>query len=321
MGYTYVLYLDVLIALLAANFLFDYLLLWATGEVSGNFSNKKRLSLGALLGALYFLLVYFARLEFIPGYGYLRFPVTILAVGGGMIWVAFRPQTWRKFLSLLGFFVGIGLVAGGAGVATAYVTGDGMSPNPIWGTLMAIAAILLIAELGWGVVHRRLWEKVYYVPIEIGIGGRKTRINALVDTGNRLRDPLTGRAVVVVELKHLAEIIPDPLYTALAKFSDDFGQIDSLLQELDWGSRFCLLPYASLGNTNGLMPGLRPDYVKVTISGGQLNLHRVIVGICQEPLDSAGDYHALVPPDVIGAVAKEHSMDTAITKRGESLNA
>ena len=183
-----------LIALLAPNFLFDYLLLWATGEVSGNFSNKKRLSLGALLGALYFLLVYFARLEFIPGYGYLRFPVTILAVGGGMIWVAFRPQTWRKFLSLLGFFVGIGLVAGGAGVATAYVTGDGMSPNPIWGTLMAIAAILLIAELGWGVVHRRLWEKVYYVPIEIGIGGRKTRINALVDTGNRLRDPLTRQS-------------------------------------------------------------------------------------------------------------------------------
>ncbi len=321
MNYTYVLYLDVLLALLAANFLFDYLLLWATGEVTGHSSTAGRISLGALMGAAYFFLVYFARLGIIPGYGYLRFPGIVLGVGGLMIWFTFQPRLWRRFASLVGSFVGIGLIAGGAGLAAAYITGDGSSPNPLWGTIMALASILLVAELGWGVVHRRVWQHIYYVPIEVGLGGKASRIDALVDTGNRLQDPLTGRPVIVVELEQLLNVLPPKVVEALKHFADGFGSIDTLVDELGWGARFCLVPFSSLGAANGLMPGFRPDYVKVTAGGNQITLHRVIIGVCQEPLDKSGAYHALVPPDVLGTISRQAPAESTMPKRGESLNA
>lgn len=321
MDYTYILYVDVLVGLLAANLFFDYLLLWATGEVTGQTATMARLTLGALMGTVYFFLVYFSRLGLIPGYGLLHFPPMVIAVAAAMVFYTFRPKPWRKFASLMGFFIGIGLIAGGAGLAAAYLTGNGSRPNVLWGTVIAVATILIIAEMGWGVVHRRVWQHLYYVPLEIALGGKTVKIDALLDTGNRLQDPLTGRPVIVVELDQMVDLLPARVVESIRQFNTGFGSIDTLADELGWEARFCLVPFSTVGSAKGLMPGFRPDYVTVTAGGQQFTLPRVIVGLCQDPLDRSGSFHGLVPQDVLGTTKYRRTAEPAITERRESLNA
>ncbi len=51
---------------------------------------------------------------------------------------------------------------------------------------------MIVAELGWGVVQRSIWQKLYNIPLEIVLFGHKVRTEALADTGNLLKDPLDG---------------------------------------------------------------------------------------------------------------------------------
>lgn len=327
MEYTYVMYVDVLLTLLLANLVFDYLLLWATGSVTGRRTTIKRLLLGAAVGTIYFFCVYFASAGLMPGYGVLRLPPVVLAVGAAMIWVAYSPDNWRQFLSLSGYFAAIGLIAGGAGLATAYAFGTGNQPDVWWGTIAAMATILLVAELGWGVVHRRVWERLYLVPLRICLFGKSVEVNALIDTGNRLQDPLSGRPVVIVELNTLKEVIPTEIAEALGKFGhSNFDDLEPITEKNAWASRFCLIPFTTLADHTGLMAGIRPDYISVTAGGETITLTRVILGICRQPLDQAGNFHALIPPEILGGQSVKQksiaqSSELLVAQKGESVNA
>jgi len=326
MKYTYVLYVDVLLTLLMANLVFDYLLLWATGSVTGRKSTMGRLCLGAAIGTVYFFLVYFSAAGLMPGYGVLKLPPVILAVGALMLWAAYSPRNWRQFLRLFGYLTAIGLIAGGAGLATAYAVGTENRPNVMWGTVAAMTAILLVAELGWGVVHRRVWERLYLVPLQICLFGRTLNVNALIDTGNRLQDPLSGRPVVIVELDTIKKVMPSEVAKALGSLSDNnFAELEPITEVNDWASRFCLVPFTTLADRTGLMAGIKPDYIKVSAGGESVTLQRVILGICLKPLDQAGNFHALIPPEILGgqSVKQESTVqpEVLVTQKGESVNA
>ena len=75
----YVIYLDQLIAMTMANWLFDLLLLWATREVMKIPIHRKRLFVGAGIGALYFIVERLAFYRLLPFYGLWRSPLAMFA--------------------------------------------------------------------------------------------------------------------------------------------------------------------------------------------------------------------------------------------------
>ena len=64
------LWVDVLLLALISNFLFDYLLLWASAEVSRLPTSRKRLTLGALIGTAYFAAYLLAQAGVLPFFGH-----------------------------------------------------------------------------------------------------------------------------------------------------------------------------------------------------------------------------------------------------------
>lgn len=312
----YTLYVDVWLLRLGCNFLFEYLLLWATATITGTRTSSRRLFLASLVGTAHYFLYLLASLGLIPFYGLLRFLPVILIVSLSMLIIAFRPPIWSRLMTVAGYFYAIGFVAAGAGMATAYLVGHSGAPQFTLGTLVSILTILIIAELGWGIVHERMVKHVYQIPVEISCDGVVIKVPGLVDTGNNLKDPLNRQPVIIVEQRALNPLLPLALQEIIGQL--DLGELeamDRLADLLEWQTRVRLIPFSSIGKKNGLLVGFRPDEIKIANQPISQNL-RPTIAIHPHNLDPKGEYAALVPPTIVENFLGLTNLDQG--ERGES---
>jgi len=295
-----VVYVDVLLLLAGLSFVMDYLLLWATSKVVKAPLRPPRLCLGALAGTVYFVAYYLAERGVDPGFAWLRSWPALVGVSFLMLILAFYPLARRALLRAGAVFYFIALSSGGAGVASGYALGWGITGK----LAAAIAAILITAELGWGVVQKSLWQRLYHVTLEIVMFGEKVVTEALVDTGNQLKDPLGGAPVIVVEHGVVAHLFPEYLSEVLKEMEEgELGGISRLLAGR-WSTRFRVIPYTALGKEKGLLVGFRPDEARLVIEGRRVPLGDVVVGLSPKPLDPEGFYRALLHPALLDAAAQ-----------------
>ncbi len=295
----YTLYVDVWLLRLGCNFVFEYLLLWAAATITRTQTKPIRLGLGALAGTLHYFLYLLASVGLLPYYGLLRFLPIVIAVSLAMIIVTFYPLPSRRFLQVAGYFYGIGFVAAGVGMGAAYMFGRPGSPQFTIGTVASIAAILLIAELGWGIVHETIVNRVYRIQLEIRCDGKMVRTTALVDTGNHLKDPLNRQSVIIVDKDALTDLLPHRLAEVIAALGEgEAAAIDQLAGIKEWQTRLRLIPFSSIGKNNGMLIGFRPDEVRIGGSPFPGNVQPTIA-VHPYSLDSNGEYMALVPPVLV----------------------
>jgi stage II sporulation protein GA (sporulation sigma-E factor processing peptidase) len=292
----YTLYVDVWLLRLGCNFVFEYLLLWATATITHTKAEPSRLALGSLVGTVHYFLYLLASLGLIPYYGFLRFLPIVIFVSLAMIFVTFYPIGWKSLLKVASHFYGIGFIAAGMGMASAYLLGPAETPQFAIGTIVSILAILLVAEIGWGIVHETIANKVYQIPLEIGCDGTRVQMTALVDTGNHLKDPLNRQPVIIVDKSALADLLPTELTSIVVDLGDGkLEAIDHLASITEWQTRLRLIPYSSIGKNNGLLIGFRPDEVKV--GGSPLPGHlQPTIAVHPYDLSPDNDYMALLPP-------------------------
>lgn len=302
-----VIYLDVLLVPIGVNFLFDWLLLWATAEVTQTRTTRLRLMAGAALGSFHYALYLLSAYGVIGSYAIIRFPITVGLVSLAMLGSTFfAKMKVRRLLGLAGTFYVILCVSAGAGLAAGNLLANGGEPNQVVIQLAAIGALLVVAELGWGVVQRRIWRGLYLVPIEITFDERSVHIMALVDTGNQLTDPITRAPVIVVELGAVRSLFPEALQHDIAELSaGDFSGVTGLLSHSSWSSRIRLIPFTSLGAQNGLLVGFKPDRVRIMLPQIVNVPKRAIIGLAQHVLDRDGQYQALLHPSLLDSAHEE----------------
>lgn len=296
-----VIYLDVLLASVGANLLFDWLLLWATAEVTKIPTTRLRLIGGALCGSVHYALYLLATYGLIGAYGILRFPGTVGGVSLAMLAIAFGPQvSVRSLLRLAGTFYVILFVSSGAGLALGSLLAYGGTANPIVVQLGSVGALLLVAEIGWGVLQRRIWRGLFLVPIEIAFGGQRVQITALVDTGNSLTDPITRAPVIVVEFSVIRPLFPEAVRDDVDELiRGDFGRVSSLMTHSLWSSRLRLIPFSSLGSESGMLVGFAPDHIRLLLPSVTEVSRRTVVALAPQTLDPSGEYHALLHPELL----------------------
>ena len=274
-----VVYIDSLFLL---NLIVDYLLLLGAARLSGAVLHRPRLALGAVLGAAY------ACAVFLPGLGFLTHPAVELAIGGAMSLIAFGggPRLLRSFLA----FLALACALGGGVLAMSLLGARGvglergvLSPNVDLGVLLLAAAgcyagasVLFRRSAGHGT--REL------VPAVLTLEGRQVIVTALMDTGNTLTDPATGRGVMVVEGEKAAPLLDHPL--GEAELRDPVGT----LSRLGGGGRFRLLPYQAVGVECGLLLAVRLDRAR----GGEREYRGVLAALSPTRLSDGGAYSALV---------------------------
>jgi len=251
-----VIYLDLVMLL---NFLVDFFLLLGTNRLAGFPSQPWKCAGAALLGALYSGACLLPGMEFL---GSILWRSVSLGLMGTM---AFG---WSySALKRTGIFLLLTMAMGGA--ALCFGRGDFLTL-----VLCALLCLLLsIVSFGGKIGGRE------YVPLQLSLEGRTVNLIALKDTGNTLRDPVTGEPVLVIggeiasRLTGLTETqLQNPLETIAARPL----------------SGLRLIPSHSIGNGGSFL--LAKRFPEVTIGGIRKS---ALVAFAAEGLGKGECYQAL----------------------------
>ena len=119
-----------------------------------------------------------------------------------------------------------------------------------------------------------------YVPVELSYEGNIVHVTALVDTGNTLRDPLTGERVLVVG----AETAQKLLGLTEGELS---APIETMVRKGVPGLR--LIPYSAVGQSGSMLLAMRCRNVR--IDGKKCD---AVVAFAPQALGKGQAYQALI---------------------------
>ena len=278
-----VVYLDELFLL---NFVVDYLLLLAAGRLSGEVLRRGRLALGAALGAAY------AGAVFLPGLGFLVHP--LCKVGASILAVLLGYGGSPRLLRVSLVFFAVSAAFGGGIFALqllgsrSLVLSNGVISSPL------DLKLVLLSAAGCYVLITLLFQRAArhsprreLAPAVVELGVRRVALTALVDTGNTLTDPVSGRPVLVAEGAKMDGLFPAGTAPTREELHDPSAALERLGQA---GLRCRLLPYQAVGVECGLLLALRADRVKV---GGE-DYGPLLVALSPTSLTDGGGYCALI---------------------------
>lgn len=249
------------------NAVMDYLILTAVAKLSGQPQRRGRYLLTALLGGGYAVAV------FLPGCGWLGSWWGKLLAGGIMAAAAFWGQERLLRLILLTFGISCGLA--GSVLALAALTGStipmaggvfytDVDVRVLWlaaGGAYLLLTVVFRASARQGLRGDLLRVRLYLSP------KRSVRLTALRDSGNSLRDPISGQPALVVSYQALTGVWPPPVDRLMEGYPRrGAAELLPLLHEAAPELRFCLLPYRSVGVTDGLLAAFHCPLAEI---GGQ----------------------------------------------------
>lgn len=245
------------IAVMLLRFAVDFLLLLGAYRMSGYPPDWGRTVAGASLGGLY------GGLCLLPELAVLSHPVWMAVALWVICMTVFGFQGGWLRRSVL--FILLQLALNGIGV--------GLDKGGIWSVAASAVGVLLLCVAGF---HGRAVEGGL-VPVELSCGDNRVQLVALRDTGNTLRDPVTGRPVLVVSAeiaRRLIGLSREQLQSPIEALSS--GEIPGLR----------LIPYRTIDRDCGMMLALQLRNVRIGKWKGSS-----LVAFAPEGLD--GEYQAL----------------------------
>lgn len=242
------------------NFLVDFFLLLGTNRLSGFPLSPGRAAAAAGLGSLY------AASCLMSGFRFLAGDLWRLVCLAGMVAVAFGVN--RSAIKRGGVFLLLSLALGGMAY---WLPGMGFG-----GLVLGAAGLWLLCRTVLG--EGRLGQT--YVPVTLCREERKVSLTALVDSGNTLRDPVTGERVLVISAGAANRL------TGLTR--EQLAQpLTTLAQRPVSGLR--LIPYRAVGQGGGMLLAMRIPQATVGNRRGS-----ALVAFAPEGLEEGKEYQALI---------------------------
>lgn len=137
-------------------------------------------------------------------------------------------------------------------------------------------------------------KKDMYCNIKIKLNNEEIKTKAMIDSGNMLKEPITGTPVIVVESTLLEGAIPHEILKNLEQIiGGDFNKIDEEIKK-EYMTKLKLIPYSSLGKQNGMLLGIKPDFIEIQKEENFEKIDNVIIGIYNKSLTRKGEYRALL---------------------------
>jgi len=284
-------YLDLI---LLENIIMNYIIILATGMICRVNIKYIRVFLSSLLGAIYAIITYIVKLQLYNN------QITKIVVSVCMVYIAFNCSNIKIMLKQLVIFYLTSFCFGGA----AYYLLYNLSPNLIktingyfFGIYPIKIAILcgilgfFIINISFKIIKNKLNKKDMLYNIEIFYKENKANIKVMLDTGNLLKDPITNIPVLIVESKKLKSIISENILRNIEDiiYDNNIEKIDE-----DIKTRCSIIPFSTIGKTNGIIIGFRPDYIKIYTDDGEKIRKKVIIGIHNNTIEKNGLYSGLM---------------------------
>ena len=251
------------------NFFADLLLLAVIARCRGCVS-WKRLGVASALGTAYAVLMQLDGLAWL-GNIVCRGILTLC-----MAFAALRPKKIKGVFRDGIVLLGASALMGGVQILIRESVMTGASMTLLVGGILGLGLTLWLFRIRVNRVEK--WE----VDVIVRKGGRQVRFTALIDTGNRLHEPISGLPVLIVEQRKILELLP-------REFRAEVPQ-----------AGFRRVAFGGVGG-NGHMNAFRPDALLVNYSDGWMRAPAVWIGVF--PGYMPGDVCALAPA-VLGAIGE-----------------
>jgi len=152
-------------------------------------------------------------------------------------------------------------------------------------------------------LDEKRWQHRLKLKLLVRWQGKQKIIPAMLDTGNRLRDPVRQRPVIIVDFRSLAELLPPEINRRMDDSRLESWEILLGFQTHPLAGNFLLIPFQCLGAGERFMLGLRPQEVTVIGDHEQWPLGSgALLGLNRHGFGAAAEYRALLPPEVIGQI-------------------
>ncbi len=263
-------YIDVLFAV---NAVIDYILLSLTMTLTGQYSPRLRLALASILGGAIAVVMFFVPFR---GAAMLMLRVSTCSI---MTLAAFRYKDSETLIrGCLTLFLVSAALAGAvsaAAPAIAQSRGGAIYMN------ISLKVLLLGSAITYWLISSVVKPSAFTaqkrtLPILTEINGVTLHITALVDTGNRLIDPISRKKIIVTDKQTVMSAFSGAEYEALKRLNaenaiDCFSALSEGLPGL-FGITTC---GTALGT--GLMLTLKPH--RVTVDGADSGEYILGIGI------------------------------------------
>ncbi len=262
----YEIYVD---SLFIINFTMNlYLLIWVNKSTFRT-ATPGRMILGATMGAVGFLITCFG-----VGIPCIRIIVGLVIGVIGMPIFTFSVKSLRMFLKLLKQLVIYSFLMGGMLLFLIRLfPGIRQYSTSVMGILGVAGVTLLL----FGDTVMKGEEKNNLCSATLIRREKKKTVNALVDSGNSLTEPVSGKPVCVID--------------------------SSLYEELWEGdiSGIRVIPYQSIGKPRGIMLGYPLEKLQVTLDDICLDLTDVYVAVSREPVSgqAEADIKMIMNPKIL----------------------
>lgn len=270
---TRVIYVDILFTV---NLYIGYCLLIVTGTVCRARINRLRiLACGALQG-LYSLVI---LLPVLPAY--INIPAKSAACAVFTL-AAFRVRSKKQFFRLYFTFLAVSFCFAGVMLFLCILSGSERMSYKNTAVYFSVDLKVLVvstvvcyalSRVIYEIVKRRAPRETLYT-LTVRCSGKELTCDAILDTGNSLRDGFSHLPVVVFDVKKIAPLLPEG-------FDINDGNTYRLLNGLR------LIPY---GTVNGcsVMPAFRPDGLTVKSLTGKTLTADAVIGLCDARICGGG---------------------------------
>lgn len=268
--------------LFGENFLIGVLILYLSSRIGSLETSKKRLCFGGILCG------FFSFIIFVQNIGMLLAICLKIMFSILLAYVSFGKKLLKAtiIIYIVSAFMGgmtiillyITRIKGITNNAVLYIN-DISYMNVIFGVGVSCAIIMIFSEI---IKAKQLKERIF-TNITIELEGHKVTHKALIDSGNFLKEPITGKAVAII--------------------SSSAGKNLKNIENIDFDKRYCLIPYNSIGVKNGILEGYRVDNAYVN----DRSLGSIIVAVYDTEFCKRGgeeEYQMLLSKDfLMGGVA------------------
>ena len=267
--------------LFLVDWLMDCILLRAVAIILRLRIEKKRLHVAAALGALWTCGVTVFSLPL-----WMESMGSWVVVNSIMIRIAFKTARKDHFFYGVLLLYGIGFLGGGAANLVYFHTGIGTYlKRLVWSDavdIVSFTAVMISAGSVCGVIrmvkslvdHENRQRCCYRACLFLG--ERTVTLTAFLDTGNQLREPITGKAVHIAEKSKVAA-----------------------LEQAQQNPVRMLVPFHAVGTKAGLLTALRIDRMEIIGSDGQkMTLERPLIGLYEGKLSTKEEYQLLLHTEI-----------------------
>lgn len=260
-----ILYID---SIFFMNVIMDVSLLYLTAKTLRKTTTFFKILAGSLMGAAGYCLILC-----LPGSYRIKVMAGAVPAAALMLRIGCGIHKGKELLYGMGYLFTYSFLEGGFMLFLMHVFPD-------WGkNRVSLSAVLCTGSLSFGAmllgIRKYTKDKQnHFCIVRLPGDEGEIRISGLIDTGNGLTDPVSGKRAAILE-----------------------KQVWQKMRSCQRAERYKVIPFHSIGREKGILEGYEIDKIQIEKETGEKELEHVIITVFKGKLSAKGDYQMILPPE------------------------